>query len=463
MHDKFLPKVFGRTTERKFNHMKLKYIKILAIIVSAVFASCEKGVEKVHLRGSLTGFNSVNKLESYDPLEHITGEGILIKTDSTGNFDIAFELEAPKYFRLGRNHLYLSPGDNIEMHLDKGYPKKAKFKGHGSQACDYLKFKPFPKCGSYLETGDIFKETGLDFENIKEYIEEQSNTFYKRLASYSNLSDDFIALEKVRIELNNANSYMKLPPYAGVWKRKYKVTDLSELEDKSNLETKKYLDKLGLKSQFLQLEEFAGFIRKCKELYGEDNVPQEIKDFSTAYSLVRYLSSVGPTQKYLEYKAENYPKLKTKKYIDLVDNSMVEFKSLLPGNEAPKLSFENLKGEKKSLSDFKGKTLVIDIWATWCGPCIGQTPHFEKLNEKYGDKIQFISISIDDSKKKWENYLNKHEHKVPQFISMRANFEAYNLSGVPRFIVLDKEGKIIDAWAAKPSTGELEKLIKKHI
>lgn len=433
------------------------------IIVSVIFSSCENNSKQVRLRGSLTGFNSVSKLESSDPLEHITGEGILIKTDSAGNFELAFELEAPKYFRLGRNHLYLSPGDNMEMHLDKGYPKKAKFNGEGAQACDYLKFKPFPKGGSYLEAGRIFQITGLDFDKIKSQIEKCSAEDVKRLSAYSSLSEHFIALEKVRIELNNANSFKSLPIYAGVYQRKYKVADLSELENKSNQETKKYIDKLDLSSQFLQLEEFAGFIRKCKELYGEDNVPQEIKDFSTAFSLVRNLSSVGPTQKFLDYKSENYPKLKTQKYIDLVDNSMMEFKSLLPGNKAPQLSFENSEGEKKSLSDFKGKPLVIDIWATWCGPCIGETPHFEKLNEKYGDKLQFISISIDDNKKTWENYLNKHEHKIPQFISMRANFEAYNLSGVPRFIVLDKDGNIIDAWAAKPSTGELEKLINNHI
>ncbi|WP_321282485.1 TlpA disulfide reductase family protein [Marinifilum fragile] len=443
--------------------MKINNYFILAVALTVFLISCKKENNEVHIFGSLKGFNSTVKMQSYDPLEHIKGEGITITTDSKGYFDITFDLQYPKYFRLGRNHLYLSPGDDVEMHLDKGYPEKAKFKGTGSQACDYLKFKPFPKGGSYLEAGRMFQTTGLDFDKIKSQIEKCSAEDVKRLSTYSSLSEQFIALEKVRIDLNSANSFKSLLTYAGVYQRKYKVTDLSELETKSNLETKKYLDEISLNSQFLQLEEFTGFIRNLKELYGEDNVPQEIKDFSTAYSLVRYLSSVGPTQKFLDYKNENYPKLRVGKYIDLVDSSMEEFKNLLPGNKAPKLIFENKQGEKKDLSDFKGKPLVIDIWATWCGPCIGETPHFEKLNEKYGNKIQFISISIDDNKKKWENYLNKHEHKIPQFLSMRANFEEYRLSGVPRFIVLDKDGNIIDAWAAKPSTGELEKLINKHI
>ncbi len=434
------------------------------IAIAVVLAiSCKETNKNVRIHGTLKGFNTSVKMESYDPKERVTGEGILVQTDSMGSFDLTFQLEAPKYFRLGRNHLYLSPGNNIEMHLNKRNPQEAKFEGKGSRACDYLKIKPFPKGGSYLDAGLIFKTTGLNFDKIKSYVEKCSEKSLKRLSAYSGLSSEFIELERKRIVLNTANSYKSLPIYASVRNRGEGQVDYSELEAQCNKEVKKYLDQIEPIPDDLQLEEFGSLINKFMELYGEDKIHQEIKDYATAFGLIRYLSSVGPTRKFLDYKKQHYPKLVTKAYIDLVDSSLEKFKSLLPGNVAPKLNFEDPKGENKTLSDFRGKLLVIDIWATWCGPCIAETPHFEKLNEKYGSKIQFISVSIDENKEKWLNFLKKHKHKVPQFRSMRSNFEAYYLSGVPRFMLIDKEGKFIDAWVAKPSSGELEQLIAKHI
>lgn len=443
----------------------IKYIALFLVILGWV--ACEQPQQKsVKLKGQLTNFDKVSKLESYDPLDHIVKGGVMIETDEQGTFEITFELEHPKYFRLGRNFLYLSPGDELEMNLDKSDPRRAEFKGEGAQACDYLKYKPFPKGGSYLEAGRVLKDIGVDIKDIKTSFEKIEKEYFNRLASYSDLPQEFVDLEKVRIILNTANSYKMVPSYAfRYFEGKYPdYKSCSEaLRPQYMNEVKQKLASISLDPNYLQLEEFVGLIYTFSELYGEMNVPDEIKDFSVTYGLISNLSSNGPTQKFLDYKGKKFPSIKNQKYIDLVNQSMKAFQFLLPGNKAPELSFTDLNGQLKSLSDFRGKILLIDIWATWCGPCVGEVPYYEGLFEKYGDRMQFISISIDDNRNKWKNFVKKHNSEIPQFVTMRSNFEAYHLAGVPRFILIDKDGCILDAWAPKPSSGGLEELIQKNL
>lgn len=80
------------------------------------------------------------------------------------------------------------------------------------------------------------------------------------------------------------------------------------------------------------------------------------------------------------------------------------WRKLSVGALSPNFNCTDLSGKKVSLSDFKGKYVYIDIWATWCGPCQREIPHLQKLEEKYhGKDIYFVSISCDNNKKAWEN------------------------------------------------------------
>jgi len=132
------------------------------------------------------------------------------------------------------------------------------------------------------------------------------------------------------------------------------------------------------------------------------------------------------------------------------------------------LNFTTPKGESVQLSAYKGKVIVIDVWATWCGPCMKEKPHFAELAKKYsGNKqIAFLAVSVDDNKA-WEKYCTKKHHETEnvQFANIeRAKMdEAFLTKFVPRFIVIGKNQKIIDAFAPLPSTGKLDELIKKSL
>lgn len=145
---------------------------------------------------------------------------------------------------------------------------------------------------------------------------------------------------------------------------------------------------------------------------------------------------------------------------------------LAEGVMAPDFEMTGLDGKVYKLSDFKGKNLYIDVWATWCGPCLGEIPAFGEKYKKYkdSDAIEFISISIDSNKKLWTNLLNASREKSgsdwKQFIvegGKESDFcKKYMIDGIPRFLLIDKEGKIISASAPRPSSPKIAPLLEKY-
>ena len=138
----------------------------------------------------------------------------------------------------------------------------------------------------------------------------------------------------------------------------------------------------------------------------------------------------------------------------------------LIGQKSPSFNYKSSTGKHVSLEDFKANYVYIDVWATWCGPCIQEIPYLETIQEKYHDKnIKFISISIDDQKnmKDWLLMVSDMELKGIQVIADNAFYSefirGYYIQGIPRFILLDKEGKIINPNAPRPSNTELVEIL----
>jgi thiol-disulfide isomerase/thioredoxin len=142
------------------------------------------------------------------------------------------------------------------------------------------------------------------------------------------------------------------------------------------------------------------------------------------------------------------------------------------GNPSPKFSdYIDAKGGTKSLDSFKGKYVYIDIWATWCGPCIREIPSLQKLEEEYHNKnITFVSISTDESvrsggsweaaEKKWRNFVKKRQLSGVQLWSGQdfSFQQAYQINAIPRFLLIDPNGNIVSANAPRPSDPNLKTL-----
>jgi thiol-disulfide isomerase/thioredoxin len=135
---------------------------------------------------------------------------------------------------------------------------------------------------------------------------------------------------------------------------------------------------------------------------------------------------------------------------------------LQKGQPAIEFTGETATGEKVKLSDFKGKYVYVDVWATWCGPCKYEIPYLKKLEEDYHARnIVFLSYSIDDDRKAWEKFVPEKELKGVQIIGEKA-WESklckdYKINGVPTFMLFDIEGKIFSCEMTRPSDEKTRK------
>lgn len=139
---------------------------------------------------------------------------------------------------------------------------------------------------------------------------------------------------------------------------------------------------------------------------------------------------------------------------------------ITPGNESPSFDYENFKGGTTSLESLKGKFVYIDVWATWCLPCLKEAPHLKEIEKDYQDKkIAFVAISIDEGKdyEKWKEMVEEKELVGIQLYSggdaWQSEFpQGYLVNSIPRFILIDPEGKIYDADTYRPSDNKLREL-----
>lgn len=132
------------------------------------------------------------------------------------------------------------------------------------------------------------------------------------------------------------------------------------------------------------------------------------------------------------------------------------------GTPSPAFDYENHKGGKTSLADLKGKYVYIDMWATWCGPCLAEIPSLKKMEESYhGKNITFVSISVDKNKDAWQKMVtDKSLGGIQLHYGGDNTFSnEYMISGIPRFILLDPNGGIVSPDAPRPSDPKLVEIL----
>ena len=118
------------------------------------------------------------------------------------------------------------------------------------------------------------------------------------------------------------------------------------------------------------------------------------------------------------------------------------------GETAPDFTMNNQFGKPVSLKDFRGKVVMIDFWATWCGPCIASLPQVIELKKKYfGEKFEILGISLDKDLEQWKSFINDKQmdwiHIADGQYWNNAIAVQYQIESIPNVWIIDKEGKII--------------------
>jgi len=463
---------------------------VLLLLVSIVgLSSCGgsssssgKAVFKAHING---GAGMTVVLRNADPFNP---NGDTLKISESGDLVVSKAIEKPTYLTFyipdygnASFGVFVMPGDTLFMTTDlSDFFKKCKFSGNGAVYNNYI-------AQFVSRSGDFQKEIRSIFVNpepvamkiVDSVRAANQNTFDEFVKNNPDVDPLFVKIEQARILYEWALLHNIYPMY-------YRYLS-KDKEYKPSPEYASYLGECNLNdADLFQLELYKMFVStyvsmKMEDYYDNDQLqketPSEVlyhlnlidKTFEDsrikellAYEHVRDFIKQDGVKEYDDY----YPTFKNmvtkESYLKDIEKSVADWLHLKKGADSYNFTYVDIDGNQVSMSDFKGKYVYIDVWATWCSPCRAEIPYLKKLEEEFsGKNIVFVSISVDQTQEPWKKMVVGEELKGVQLWAGQAPefYEFYKIYGIPRFMLFDKEGKIYDVNAERPS-GKIDEVIK---
>jgi thiol-disulfide isomerase/thioredoxin len=346
------------------------------------------------------------------------------------------------------------------MDIDYMKPEDGKFSGTHAEENSYLTKTPFPKAGSFIEGGGNIKST---IKETIDYVLAAAKEREGALNSYHNLSPAFKTVESGRIKADVLQSLWLMPTYYGI-KLKLENDSLKAFYEKCNKETEPYSAQFATSltnPDLVDLVVYRDVLEIVKKYNSETAISNRIKDFEKARSLFIQMKESGHKDVIIpmlkQFDAVKYPD-----YKNALIASYKYFTGFGNGDKAIDILAYDAAHKPVRLSDFKGKVIVIDFWATWCGPCLQLMPAFDKLKESYKDNpdVVFVSLSIDNNLTAWKKDLIQKQMTGNQFNVVTENMPDYSIKEIPRVILIDKNFTIADMKAPLLSGTALDKAIK---
>lgn len=139
----------------------------------------------------------------------------------------------------------------------------------------------------------------------------------------------------------------------------------------------------------------------------------------------------------------------------------VAVKHLEKGDLCPEFAMKDTTGASVTLTTFQGKYVYIDVWASWCYPCRMEVPHLQQLEKDLeGKNIVFVGVSVDIRDWRWIGMiLGAHMNGIQWRVLNKDFEEAFNVKTIPRFILLDPEGKILEPDMTRPSNPKTKEFL----
>lgn len=181
-----------------------------------------------------------------------------------------------------------------------------------------------------------------------------------------------------------------------------------------------------------------------------------------------------------EAKEEVFTQVEPSKPKSKLEIKRERIRQVMIGKDMPHGNIRAENGQTISTKAYEGKLLIIDFWATWCGPCLRGAPKFKDLGDKYrSDNVEFISVSIDRDYEVWKSFLGgrgwssdtqywmgmNRESPLFSFLYKEVDDEGRPLViiGVPKYVIISPQGKILDNEAEFPTNPKFEEHVKRLI
>jgi len=307
----------------------------------------------------------------------------------------------------------------------------------------------------FLKDADSIYQIKLDFLNKHKdslneefYFIEYNDIKYgylNKIAQYEALKRFVMDNNEFTVSVNYPNPFNKV-----------------DLTNDLLLNSRNYLDFVDLHIAKITTERINGFDSVDYQIAFLETIKKEIKSTKLKEIMVfkTSISSIDYTEELDRYYGLAKSVLTNESHILELTYKYNKLKRLSKGAASPNFELKDINGNVYNLNDFKGKYVYIDIWATWCLPCLKEIPALMELEKEY-KQIQFVSICKDDERESWEKMVKDKQLKGIQLFSSDENisfFEEYMVRGIPRFILIDDNGKIIDANAMRPSNPDIKKV-----
>ncbi len=373
------------------------------------------------------------------------------------------------------SNIYLKPGMNLKISVDGNeFDETIHYEGAGADINNYLAAEMLAD----EKNKSILSPIKIASLNEKDFLKFNDSLYQVKLSKLkkSGIKDkNFIELQSKKYLIDRNSLLLQYPNYKTyIEKKAFKVSpdypqafDGLDINDSRLIKVPGYLNLV--KSYILR--DLNQATLKDDFMYGM--ISNAEKKLSTNPTLKEYVitqiaeDGIGYTKRLEDFYNVFTRNVKDPKKRKKIENKYNQLLKLQPGNPSPDFTAYDINGKEYHLSDFKGKNVYIDLWATWCAPCRMEIPYLEKLKKDYeGKNIEFISIDVYDDKAKWEKMVKSGKITGMQLIIPDRNAEflkIYDVRGIPRFIFIDKEGKIIDQNVSRPSNPVTRELIDKYV
>jgi thiol-disulfide isomerase/thioredoxin len=398
-------------------------------------------------------------------------------------FSIPLERELVYELVLGNNsiEIYLEPGDELIIQsTESDFYQSLQFSGTHPEENRFYLLRDIKRSEVY---NPILQRIRKRDENsfvqaLDSVIESMRNDLIIFKQTTPQLSRKFEFIESVNRKFIGINqrgvysgNYASNHPSDPVLNPQFlKYLDTLKYNDPRYLDSPRFrdfvrnhryntLEKLLLEKPELR-DEPSGNIKAMFTIIDQLFKDQAIKDYAL-YSTLKYELRQHGLDLPETMVTEFYSKCSNADYVADIKANYYTWTTLAKGKLAPDFTLNDDRGKAFSVKSFAGKILYVDVWASWCGPCIAEMPYLDSLinNYKNNDRIAFVKVSIDVNPKAWLKSLKVQ----PNVVNLRAEegansafTKAYAIKDIPRYFLIDSAGKIISVNAPPPSSPHLK-------